>query len=245
MSYSDAEIFLKSDSHFPADTTACTYRLAAHSLLMDIMLGEHNAFAVSYCHCVQALQLHLQLSLHLHYGEEAYMIDLHITYWLTQQFLYFLSQGKLGSTPTLPPFNMLLQHTQTKTLDGFLGCLPVSWLEQVKPADQKSSGGTSSSTKSSNISKGICVTNTNRNVSIKKHWEAVNIISLNKMLEAKDPNATAPLPKFRDTEACLFWLIKGRCFDNCQHASTHKQAGAAMVTSVHTLLDACGVPASN
>ena len=82
-------------------------------------------------------------------------------------------------------------------------------------------------------------------MSIKKHWEAANIMSLNKMLEAKDPNATAPLPKFRDKEACLSWLIKGKCFDTCQHASTHKQAGAAMVTQVHALLDACGVPASN
>ena len=37
---------------------------------------------------IQALQSHLQLSLHLHYGKEAYMISLHIMYWLMQQFLY-------------------------------------------------------------------------------------------------------------------------------------------------------------
>ena len=43
-----AKIFLKNDSHFPANTTTCTYQLAAHSLLMDIMLGEHNAFTVTY-----------------------------------------------------------------------------------------------------------------------------------------------------------------------------------------------------
>ena len=56
MSYTDAKIFLKYDLHFPADTTACTYHLATHSLLMDIMLGEHNAFAVTYHHCIQTLQ---------------------------------------------------------------------------------------------------------------------------------------------------------------------------------------------
>ena len=48
MGNTDAKIFLKSDLHFPADTTACAYHLATHSLLMDIMLGEHNTFAVSY-----------------------------------------------------------------------------------------------------------------------------------------------------------------------------------------------------
>ena len=92
MSYTNAKIFLKNNLHFPADTTTCTYHLATHSLLVDIMLREHNAFAVTYHHCVQVLQSHLQLSLHLHYGEEAYMIGLRILYWLTQQFLYFLSQ---------------------------------------------------------------------------------------------------------------------------------------------------------
>ena len=175
------------------------------------------------------------------------MIGLRILYWLTQQFLYFLSQHKLGATPTLPPFNMLLQqHTQMKMLDGFLGCLLASWLEQVKPVENMSLEGTStSSTKSTNTSKGSRVTNTNWNVSIKKHWEVANIVSLNKILEAKDLNATAPLPKFRDKEACLSWLIKGRCFHNCQCASTHKQVGATMVTQVHTLLDACGIPASS
>ena len=247
MSYSDADLFLKSDTHFPADTTACAYRLASHSLLVDIMLGEHNAFAVTYRHCVQALQSHLQLSLRLHYGEEAYMIGLRIMYWLTQQFLYYLSQRKLGHSPALPPFDMLLQHTQTKTLDGFLGRLLASWLEPVKPTEPKSSGpsGGGNTSNRANVDKGSRVTNTNWNPSIKKRWEAANIVSLNKMLEAKDPNATAPLPKLSNKEACLSWLIKGRCFNNCQHAATHKQAGAAVVTAVHTLLDACGVPTSN
>ena len=169
-------------------------------------------YVVTYHHCIQALQLHLLLSLQLHYGDEAYMIGLQILYWLTQQFLYFLSQRKLGATPALPAFNMLLQHTQTKTLDGFLGCLLVSWLEQVKPAENTSSGGASTSTKSAKVSGGVCVTNTNWNMSVKKHWEAANIMLLNKMLEAKDPpSANAPLPKFAgDKDACLSWLIKGK-----------------------------------
>ena len=102
--------------------------------------------------------------------------------------------------------------------------MPASWLEQVNPAEQKSLGGTSSSTKSTNVSKGSRMTNTNWNMSIKKCWEAANIVSLNKTLEAKDLNATVPLPKFGDTEACLSWLIKGRCF---LPACVHPQAGGS------------------
>ena len=83
---------------------------------------------------------------------------------------------------------------KTKTLDGFLGCLLASWLEQVKPVENTSLGGTSTSTKSTKVSGRVRVTNTNWNMSIKKHWEAVNILSLNKMLEAKDPSANALCP---------------------------------------------------
>ena len=105
---------------------------------------------------------------------------------------------------------MLLQHTQTKTLDGFLGRLLASWLEQVKPTNQKSSGSSGGANAGNRTSagKGSQVTNTNWNASIKKCWEVANIASLNKMLEAKDPNATALLPKLRDKDACLSWLIK-------------------------------------
>ena len=71
------------------------------------------------------------------------MIALQIMYWLTQQFLYYLSQHKFGYNPQLPTFKALLQHTQTKILDRFFGCLPVSWIEQVKPTKTPSTGGKS------------------------------------------------------------------------------------------------------
>ena len=58
---------------------------------------------------------------------------LHILYWLTQQFLYYLSERKFGRHPLIPDFSALLQHLHTKTLDGFLGWLPASWLEQFHP----------------------------------------------------------------------------------------------------------------
>ena len=48
MTYSDAEIFLKNDSQIPANTTTCAYHLAAHNLLVDIMLIENSLFAVIY-----------------------------------------------------------------------------------------------------------------------------------------------------------------------------------------------------
>ena len=53
------------------------------------------------------------------------------------------------------------------------------------------------------------------------------------------------VPKMGDQEACLSWIIKGRCFTNCPWVVTHKQANQVLIAQVHTLMDACGVPASN
>ena len=101
------------------------------------MMGKVAPFAVKYCQCIQQLRPHFDLSLVVHYGEagvEAYLMALCILFWLTQQFLYFLTERKFGQNLSLPAFSTLLQHLHTKTLDGFLGCLLASWMEQVAPS---------------------------------------------------------------------------------------------------------------
>ena len=111
-------------------------------MLVDIMMGATNPFAVAYQNCVRDLQSHLLLGLRLHYGDEGgtcYHMALRILYWLTQQFLYFLSQRKFDRDPLLPDFDGLMRHTHTKTLDSFLGKLPMSWMEQVKPTNSEAS----------------------------------------------------------------------------------------------------------
>ena len=48
MSYANAQAFLKNDANFPPDTSSCAYHLAAHSMLVDIMMGPMNPFTVAY-----------------------------------------------------------------------------------------------------------------------------------------------------------------------------------------------------
>ena len=111
MSYADAQAFLKNDACFLPDTSSCAYCLAAHSVLVDIMMGSTNPFAVTYWNCIRELQSHLLLGLRLHYGNEGgacYHMALRILYWLMQQFLYFLSQRKFSRDPLLPDFDGLL-----------------------------------------------------------------------------------------------------------------------------------------
>ena len=139
MSFADAKQFLESNIKFLATMAACGHCLAAHSIMVDLMMGEAAPFAVEYQQCVQQLRPHFDLSLVVHYGEaggEAYLMALQILYWLTQQFLYFLTERKFGRNQALPAFSTLLQHLHTKTLDGFLGHLPASWMEHVTPALQ-------------------------------------------------------------------------------------------------------------
>ena len=48
MSYANAELFMVDESMFPADTVACSYHLEAHSILVELMMGEAAPFAVAY-----------------------------------------------------------------------------------------------------------------------------------------------------------------------------------------------------
>jgi hypothetical protein len=247
MSYADAELFLKNEASFPGDTASCAYRLAAHSILVDIMMGPTAPFAVAYRQCVQALQPHLLLSLKLHYGDVgggAYRMAIRILYWLTQQFLYFLSERKFNRNPTIPDFPALVRHVHTKTLDGFLGQLPAAWLEHVQPAAAVAS--TKAATKSDKTRGAhTSVTNTNYNTVIKKRWEAGAFASIKAMLDAHNTDTELKLPKFGTDDACLSWLLKGRCFADCPRVHTHKQAAQPVIAQTHALLDACGVAPSN
>jgi hypothetical protein len=247
MSYADAEIFLKNDTSFPGDTASCAYRLAAHSVLVDIMMGPTDPFAVAYRQCIQALQPHLLLSLKLHYGDVgggAYRMALRILYWLTQQFLYFLSERKFNRDPSIPDFPALVRHVHTKTLDGFLGQLPATWLEHIQPT---ATGPSTKASAKSDKARGAHtpVTNTTYNAAIKKRWEAGAFASIKSMLDAHNADTEIKLPKFGADDACLSWLLKGRCFADCPRANTHKQAAQPIIAQTHTLFDACGVASSN
>ena len=89
------------------------------------------------------------------------------------------------------------------------------------------------------------VTNTNYNNAIKKRWEAGAFASIKVMLDAHNTDTELKLPKFGTDDACLSWLLKGRCFADCPRVHTHKQAAQPIIAQTHTLLDACGVASSN
>ena len=79
MSFVDVKQFQESNIKFLATTVACGHRLAAHSVMVDLMMGETMPFAVEYQQCVQQLRPHFNLSLAVHYGDaggEAYLMAL-------------------------------------------------------------------------------------------------------------------------------------------------------------------------
>ena len=209
------------------------------------MMGPTNPFAVAYRNCVRDLQSHLLLGLRLHYGDEGgacHHMALRILYWLTQQFLYYLYQRKFGRDPPLPDFDGLMRHTHTKTLDGFVGKLPTSWMEKVKPSTVTASTRNKKG-KDKEAEADVQVTNTNWNPTLKKRWEASGLTMLHDMLKKKPENVD--IPKVGNKTACLSWLVKGRCFSTCPRKDLHKPANGTLVDATHKLMDACGVLASN
>jgi hypothetical protein len=87
--------------------------------------------------------------------------------------------------------------------------------------------------------------NTNYQTSLKKRWQASGHGTIAQLLQAYTGEDTPSVPMMGDQPICLSWILKGRCFDNCARANTHKQASQTVLAQVHTLLDACGVAPSN
>lgn len=108
----------------------------------------------------------------------------------------------------------------TKTLGGFLGRLPASWLKQVHPEAQtppNHDAMTPGQSPRAASSRGgpEPVTNMNYMNLIKKHWQALGFSILQAMHQAHSGEGALPVPKMGDQEACLSWIIKGRRFANC------------------------------
>ena len=220
MSFANAWEFLQGRATFPLTTAACGHRLAAHNVLVDLMLGEMAPFAMAYHQCIQQLRPHFDLSLMVHYGEvsgKAYQIALRILFWLTQQFLYYLSERKFRRAPPIPDFPGLLHHLHTKTLDGFIGRLPTSWLEQVSPRATPQSTSGVAPTQASRGGRGSMnpATNTNYVTSIKRCWLASGHATIAQLLQAYTGEGEPPVPMVGDQAACLSWILKGRCYKSC------------------------------
>ena len=227
---------------FLATTVACGHCLAAHSILVDLMMREVAPFAVEYHQCVQQLRPHFDLSLAVHYGKK---MALCILYWLTQQFLYYLSERKSRRHPSLPDKSPLLKHLHTKMLDGFLGQLPASWSRSTPKLCIALAALVAHGDWASRSSPADSVTNTNYVTLIKKCWQASGHATIAQLLQVHTSEEAPPVPMVRNQSACLSWILKGQCFTNCPCTSTHKQASQALITQVHSLLDACGIAPSN
>ena len=67
--------------------------------------------------------------------------------------------------------------------------------------------------------------------------------SISAMVEAGGDGAS--IPKLNDKDVCLVWALKGTCTCNCNRKAQHKPYGRSIVSGIHTLMDQCGVAASN
>ena len=57
----------------------------------------------------------------------------------------------------------------------------------------------------------------------------------------QDAGVALDLPTIGNKVACLNYMVKGICKEDCKRAATHKHAGPTVVEKAHILLDACGV----
>lgn len=75
-----------------------------------------------------------------------------------------------------------------------------------------------------------------------KRYETSEFTTLNAMLAKNTGPEAAPLPMCGGEQACLTWISRGFCYDNCGRKATHIVAGRALIRDTHKLFDACGCP---
>ncbi len=237
MSHQDAAVFTKKDVVFPVDLYACTQRLQAHSVMVDLMLGVTHPFSVAYRACLVNLPSLMLNTLTSHYGQrDALLLGVRIMYWITQHFLYYLSELKLGRAGVqLPDFAGLERSVNVKTVENFVPQLPTGWVEYQSGSRSGASTGT-------NTPKGERVTNIHYVDSIKKRWKESGHSTMAEMIRAKPADSTVPIPKIGNEDACLSYHVKGSCFSNCPRKASHKHIGTNIVAGLHAYLDACNMP---
>lgn len=236
MSHADSITLHSKDMVFPNTLDACVYRLQAHSILVDIMLGPANGYAVAYRTLVRDIDPLFRQVIYSHYGNDALSICLRILYWLTQQWLQYLRNLKLGLAAPIPDFDALLGHIRVRNVESHIGKLPANWTEHAPRATRTEGGATRTNTR---------VNNPKYDATIRKRWNESGLDGIKKMERNKPADNTTPIPKFGTDEACLSYLLKGYCWDGCTRKDTHKHAGPAVVTAAHAYMDACGVPPSS
>ena len=251
MNYQDATQFLVTKKCFPRDEHEGCDKLRGFSLVVDLMLGVNHATAVAFRSMMMKLEVFLTSGLRSQYREspgKRLALTLRIMLFITYEFQTWVSNRRMGgaaATPTLE-WKELEACCQGRSWERLLPDLPESWLEAVRvqdptPAPAPSPAPAPAPTEAAASQR---VTNHGPNKALQRRFKASEFNNVGPMVKrAKEAQPGIAMPTLGGSEACITWMLMGKCWENCKYKSTHVRCTPACAAKVHELMTAADIPA--
>jgi hypothetical protein len=249
VSLADANRLLTTDVRFPPDPQTAAEKLYGWSIFVDLFHGSITAIATRVRNFVIAAgpALHRLHSFNL--DNPALGMDLVCRVLFDAQQDYFSWANKVAGAVNLaaanlvplPNFERLEDLIVTQRAES-LSPLPGPWYSLFGgPAVQRQnrSEGAESSTR---LQSGTASTfNAHADSRLMRRFKDSSFQSVAVMMEGKD----VTVPQVRNKDVCLVWALKGKCSASCKRKAQHTEYPRSVITSLHQLMDQCGVAHDN
>jgi hypothetical protein len=255
LSASDVNRLSKNLLALPMNEYLAYDQLVGYTVLVDVIFGEGHLLATRLRNAVHTARPYLTTNLLSLRGEAHARRKFAISalYWIHTYVADYIDARLSGdATVELPPFSSWLGYVKRGEVNQF-PTLPSSWdallappnppaVAAGTPAPARAPGGGSSpgGGGAPRADRGAKVINPRANNALRDRWGNSGLTNVAQLL-AKCTDDTKK-PKFGEEDACLTWLLRGSCLENCARKSTHKAAPEAVIKQTHELLTHCGVP---
>ena len=250
LSLSDASRLITTDVRFPSNAQVAAEKCYGWSICIDLFHGSNHAIAT----CIRNFVIKAGPSFHriaAQYLDNPKLgMDLICRVMFDAQQEYFTWANAVATVDDvaaaravrLPNFDPLTNKLDTYRVES-LSTLPAQWVTLFGAPSGSSNPPGEGQSSVRNQSGTAAVVNANADSRLMRRFAQSDFQSISAMVEAGGDDAS--IPKLNDKDVCLVWALKGTCTRNCKRKSQHKPYGRSIVNGLHTLMDQCGVVASN
>jgi hypothetical protein len=243
-SASDLRTYSMDVAGIPEDNNVVGERLEAFSCVLDIFLGVGHPVAAGLRQALIAnVAPYLRTRIRTQIGDDdkRQQASLRVMFWVHTHLGDYIEEVQQGSIPTPLDFQSWAGRVRRGEYN-LLADPPSGWFKllpkpkahsEVPPASSGTGGGGTAAAPQRTV-------NPRPNAGLKERWDKSGLTSMKQLLDKRSDSTKAP--KLGGNEACLTWLLRGGCLDNCHRKGTHKTSPPALIREVHDLLDHCGVP---
>ena len=249
LTIADAQSVITTDVLFPVTGHACSQKLYAWSIFVDVFHGINHPVAASIRTFVMDAGPQFYNIEAQYIDNKTVGIDLmaRILFDAQQEYFSYGTQLANGGQPAVPNFRNLLDKILTMRVDSLSG-LPQHWYDMYHPQviKERTPGGRGSTNSVSSTGTGTSsrdqagstlVMNANVDMTLKNRFANSGHSSITAMTNGHEID----VPNHGGKPVCLTWALRGRCSTGCRRKANHVTYSQATNKKLHLLMDTCGV----